>query len=642
MANETFQVMEEAANTYGTIFKIGGQTLAETVGEMEIQQAVRWMSETGGEWSGSASRASTIAQISNANANNPAASQIQQKKVEKEKILSAHARVAGVLILTQIAMHSPDLFYQNIELILSRIMYPLRDPSRFYVYTGSLGGGLVGKEIRKDGLKDASAAERSKPAYEARDVVRRLAARLLQVTLAVIAFRESSQEGVDTAEATKKISSVGAPALRGSSWKLDRIASQPLITPGSNVSGSIKTNKPLMKVAAAASNDITNFILSSSSSTDKEFHHSPHYQRIVQSQRQPPAAGPPGTKQQPPQPVQGDINRAFGALLIYRELFDTKMASLAGVVATDPNERRRSYFGGLANDDEYMRDLMGDALDSNVRRHSMAGNAALQRGGIRYDSRVPSAVGVPHTASVSDVPSAFTGARPSASNAPSWDRLPERPADATERPALYPITFSAIFSLATRHPTSPSHGSSLLGVSTQSIASLLAPASPTTWTPPTPTYAYPSTSPLSPSGITTSLPEHTGVGWTSPLPPQSKYDQEETLRKEALSMLPVCAEYDTERFKSGGFFRDTMKILMSAWGVEAYSTGGVQGPKVMESSLLMEGIPDRNGDGPRGGRDITHEGGSREIIPVEKGDRSYLVKVLGELTSAMRNSNVSF
>ncbi|CAG8583194.1 7162_t:CDS:2, partial [Acaulospora colombiana] len=373
MANEPLQVMEGASATYGTIFKIGGQTLAETVGEIEIQQAVRWMSETGGEWSGSATRASTLAQISNANANNPAVAQPQQKKVEKEKILAAHARIAGVLILTQIAIHSPDLFYQNIELILSRIMYPLRDPSRFYVYTGSLGSALVGKEV-KDGAKDGAAIERSKPAYEARDVVRRIAARLFRVTLAVIALRESSPEGVDTSEAPNKMSSSGVPALRGSNWKLDRIASQPLITPGSNASGATKTNKPLMKVAAAASNDITNFILSSSSSIDKDFIQSPHYQRIVQSQRHHSATGSHGSKSQPPQPVQGDINRAFGALLIYRELFDTKMASLAGVIATDPSERRRSYFGTAAMDDEHMRDLMGDALD--MRRHSMAGPAA--------------------------------------------------------------------------------------------------------------------------------------------------------------------------------------------------------------------------------------------------------------------------
>src|SRR5436853_5929262 len=45
LPDPNLQVMTAAANTYGTILRTGGQVFAETVVEMEIQQAVGYMEE---------------------------------------------------------------------------------------------------------------------------------------------------------------------------------------------------------------------------------------------------------------------------------------------------------------------------------------------------------------------------------------------------------------------------------------------------------------------------------------------------------------------------------------------------------------------------------------------------------------------
>jgi hypothetical protein len=190
--------MTAAANTYGMILRIGGQAFVETLVETEIQQAVGYMEEqasaptnlnphsssnpTGstdgvggyGEWSGSANRARIIAGLSSkllASENATTASSLaiataglsplptliipsalQQQQLqsptastpggkpsqrEKEKILAPHARIAGVLILIQIATHAPQMYYQHTKLILSRILCPLRDGCRFWVVKGS-------------------------------------------------------------------------------------------------------------------------------------------------------------------------------------------------------------------------------------------------------------------------------------------------------------------------------------------------------------------------------------------------------------------------------------------------------------------------------------------------------------------------
>jgi hypothetical protein len=94
----------------------------------------------------------------------------------------------------------------------------------------------------------------------------------------------------------------------------------------------------------------------------------------------------------------------------------------------------------------------------------------------------------------------------------------------------------------------------------------------------------------------------------------AKTEQEEQIRKEALRLLPVCAAYDTIRFERG-WFTATMGAILGAWGVVRREERG----------------DDQSGNNSLG----TVE------LPVEKGDRSYLVRLLGELAFAMRSSNVS-
>ena len=234
--------MTAAAKTYGRIIHAGGQDLADTVLEMEIQQAVSFMEEQAtapthaghagptdgvggyGEWSGSANRARIIAKHSSkllahgsatAMANQglaappsttaaaaaaastaststtllvpPAATLLHQlpqppqspatsasaaaaagfikappPPKEKEKILAPHARIAGVLMLIQIATHAPQIYYQHIKLILSRILCPIRDGCRFWVIKGSEEEDLEGWSEAALGAGDSGPDEGEK------------------------------------------------------------------------------------------------------------------------------------------------------------------------------------------------------------------------------------------------------------------------------------------------------------------------------------------------------------------------------------------------------------------------------------------------------------------------------------------------
>ncbi|KAG8811972.1 phosphatidylinositol kinase- protein kinase tor1, partial [Serendipita sp. 399] len=230
-------VMMAASQTYGAIFRIGGGVLAETVGEMEIQHAVGLMSEVEGEWTGSKNRELTIARLSQAQST-PTAKPTPPRP-PREKILAPHARMAGVLILIQIASYAPHIYHQHVSLILSRIMYPLRDPSRFFfpVATSNpnVGDGTTPPEpfeflgwyrVPPSSVTGtlATGPGDNKPGFEVQDIVRRMAARLFGVTLAVIEGREPglldqipSNEEVETP--LKRNSSI---ALSASAARLER------------------------------------------------------------------------------------------------------------------------------------------------------------------------------------------------------------------------------------------------------------------------------------------------------------------------------------------------------------------------------------------------------------------------------------
>lgn len=390
--------MTAAANTYGTILRIGGPVFAETLIETEVQEAVRYMEEqastpnvhstggpppptdgTGGygEWSGAAQRARMIANLSNklladTNASMAVASAAVSTKAggliappmlvipsaalqhqllspstpiaqsnplakppsartEKEKILAPHARIAGVLILIQIATQNPHMFYQYTKLVLSRILCPLRDGCRFWVVKGSeedwltcvdgleglvtdgsRGSPAVGEEVlgarhlTTSSLIGNSVAPNTpngsqgltvepKVNVEARDVVRRLAARLFRVTLRVIAERESAghtnaqtqaQEGMDLDDAPPT-PSVASPlnasrvalVRQGSRLAASSVSSSSMFSPPVQGGGGdsqvlmsaqgrvgrkgLRTSKPLVDVATAAANDLAAYLKAS-------------------------------------------------------------------------------------------------------------------------------------------------------------------------------------------------------------------------------------------------------------------------------------------------------------------------------------------------------------------------------------------
>ncbi|KIM20796.1 hypothetical protein M408DRAFT_123118 [Serendipita vermifera MAFF 305830] len=78
----------------------------------------------------------------------------------------------------------------------------------------------------------------------------------------------------------------------------------------------------------------------------------------------------------------GNIHRAFGALLIFRELFDSGLASLAGLYARDEDE----LIGSLAFDGIHQ-----DADTGRPLSLAASSQSRLMRGGIRYsEMEVPS------------------------------------------------------------------------------------------------------------------------------------------------------------------------------------------------------------------------------------------------------------
>ena len=320
-----------------------------------------------------------------------------------------------------------------------------------------------------------------------------------------------------------------------------------------------------------------------------------------------------------PLPV-GNIHRAFGALLIYRELFENHVASLAGIY---PGE---------------------DADDLVVHSHkesytatapSSSSPTRLVRGGVRYseDGNATDMSNHPRPAPQGAASTTGIHTPHKAPHHKTQIKPLDLPSEALAHPPPFTTTFSAMFYLATRSPTSASslgNSGSLLSVGTESIARMLGggPVSPGgVWGSPVPGIMSTSTGSDGLSGspggarglgpntgmspnVGAGVVGYAGPGWSAPLSPLSRYEQEEQIRREALGLLPICAAYDTERFESGGWFTATMGALLSAWGI----------------------IKRENGE---------ESAGSDSAVPAEKGERSYLVRVLGELAYAMRSSNVS-
>lgn len=94
LPNNNMAVMQKAAETFGRIFAVGGNLFAENLAEIEVQQAVDLLSAEQNE----------------------------------------HARVAGSLILIQLAMNAPSFYYAHTGLILDRILVPLRDSRVRYIF----------------------------------------------------------------------------------------------------------------------------------------------------------------------------------------------------------------------------------------------------------------------------------------------------------------------------------------------------------------------------------------------------------------------------------------------------------------------------------------------------------------------------
>jgi hypothetical protein len=318
----------------------------------------------------------------------------------------------------------------------------------------------------------------------------------------------------------------------------------------------------------------------------------------------------------------GNVHRAFGALLIYRELFDSGLASLAGLYAGDEDEPIDSSVVAPR-----------DSTPHQAGSSSITGpnTPRLVRGGIRYPVDESSSA----LAMTSPQPSAPPkhGVKPQAPPARKAGPVKVMPFDlpttAFTYPPPYTTIFSLIFHLATRYPTSTSgsggSGTSLLTVGTESLARMLGgPASPGGWSPYSPSSSTSAGADASGfdfggrmgmGGTPTASFGYSGPGWSAPLPSLAKIEQEEQIRREALGLLPICAAYDTVRFERGGWFTATMGAILGAWGVVRREE------RVDELS----------------GYDSTRTA----ELPIEKGDRSYLVRVLGDLAYAMRSSNVS-
>lgn len=616
LPDPNLSVMAAASQTYGAILRVGGQVVADNVMEFEIQHAVNLMKEKEGEWSGTANRDLTIARQSQQTATTATPGKPTPPKPVKEKILASHARIAGVLILVQIATHAPHIYYQHVSLILGYIMPALRDPSRFLVNTSNPSNPLMALLGSSSGIaaQPQSAAvagdgvgwdKDGKSTVEARDVVRRLAAKLFGVTLAVIEEREP---GIDHSVSPEASITPSFPAsLSKSAARIERTSTLSTIyhapQSGSANGGHIgfsthvPTNKPLVKLVTAASNDIANYISSVLQYSEPVSTHNAKTTSASQSDssKKHGFSGP------------GDVNRAFGALLIYRELFESGLASLAGVFASLPSSRSRIE-----------RSRYHDSPSKTPQ--------LLTKGGAYDHSLHPSA----STSSAFDPPPPFSGpmSMTSSRSVKAHDFGSPQGAEPilpitqfSDKPMLYPQTFRAIFHLATAQPPQQSHSTSLLAVSTHSIANLLSPASPTSWgsTSIAASSVNATTASLSGASAGYGADWGTGIGWSSPLPQLNKTELEEQLRKEALSLLPVCAAYDTERFVSSGLFSATMMVILTSWG---YKTG-VSAKDNFEDRQQFEVLTSM----------------IKGKVAMEKGDRSYLVRILGELTFALRNSS---
>lgn len=723
--------MAAASRTYGTILRVGGQGFAEIWIVKEIQEAVGLISEKEGEWSGAANRALTLARLTEpttaqsilspsssgtriSSSTTPSQEKPQIKKTtEKEKIFAPHARIAGLLILTQIAKQVPDMYYQHVELILSRIMHPLRDPSRFLVVSAqpllglentfdffsgrsSFGVDSAGEGTQEHGKMDppflatlAGKAD-SKPSIQPSDVPRRLAAALFGATLEVIKEREGivHSEGEDLVLPGGIGVSGGGTITRTTTFStMDPNIMTPSIGPSYSVPGGaggstlafggMHVSRPLVNVAVAACNDIANYLRSSTGV--------PHSQpqvprgRYMSTPSQPPShvsASLPSAilSSQPPLPQQsshlsasgrvdtalppqgiGDVNRAFGALLLYRELFGSGGAALAGIV---PEEFSTDTGDGREATREYLQE----------RRPS-----SLIRGGKRF-------VGSEYAGEASEHLRAATA--PSAHHQYASTHSQRGRNQGGKEPLPYPTIFADVFTLMLRFPAPPSTSSGFLSGS--ALGGWLGPSSPT-WSGQSPTTAT-SFSSLSPTIPNTSAtisaalsggvlgPEfgpYAGHRFNSPLPSLSKYDQEETLRKEALSLMPVLAAYDVRGFLAGGWARRVVGVVLGGWGIEGYAnpkgadrsgrrtdssasfTGrpaSYAGRPPMQAKMSDPSIPHLEGlEGPFDDDDWLKFGtvgitgatsGKKLAVPIEKGDRSYLVRVLGELMFALRSSKV--
>ena len=498
-------------------------------------------------------------------------------------------------------------------------MWPLRDPSRFFVNTSNISNpltALLGSGSGAAGQANASATgngaswdKDGKSMVETRDVVRRLASKLFGVTLAVIEDREP---GIDHSLSPQASITPSFPAsLSKSAARIERTSTLSTIyhAPQSSSSGGghngssshVPTNKPLVKVVTAASNDIANYIASVLQYNEPLSTHNAKTTPASQSD-QPKQSG---------FSAPGDMNRAFGSLLIYRELFESGLASLAGVFAAVPSPRSRI---------------------ERTRHHDSPSKApqSLMKGGAYDHSLQPSA----SSSSGFEPPLSFSNFTPLSMASSRSIRAQESVTQGNEallpitqysdKPMLYPQTFRAVFHLATAQPPQQSHSTSLLAAGTNSIANLLSPATPTSWGSSSTAAHLPINTSSASGGNSLGYAAEwgTGLGWSSPLPQLNKAESEEQLRKEALSLLPVCAAFDTERFVNSGLFSATMTVILTSWG---YKTG----------VSIKEGVEDRK-------QFEVLTGLIKGKIAMEKGDRSYLVRILGELTFALRNSSVSF
>ncbi|KIM20793.1 hypothetical protein M408DRAFT_30067 [Serendipita vermifera MAFF 305830] len=447
---------------------------------------------------------------------------------EKEKILAPHARIAGVLILIQIANYNPHMYYQYTKLVLSRILCPLRDGCRFWVVKGTEEDWMTSVD-GLEGVADAGAAAVSAPVngnmedvlgarqmtastgslgggsatpastsggktnVEARDVVRRLAARLFRVTLRVMASREANlgpgpagsteDEQVDDGKmpstgVTSPVAGSGVGLVRRAS-RLSASSSSMFAPPrsysqvggesgliqASSTSASrthgkgMRTSRSLVEVATAAANDLAAY-LRVVMKGDKNMDAKKGKPRGTTSF----VSGAPTSGH--PLPA-GNIHRAFGALLIFRELFESGLASLAGLYARDEDE----LIGSLGFD--------GIHQDAESGRLAASSQSRLMRGGIRYSEDGSAVEGSIHPRPAPQAGEHHPHHHHHQSGAKPRIKMLELPSEALAQPPPYTATFSAIFHLATRSATPASTGStlgggaSLLSVGTESIARML-------------------------------------------------------------------------------------------------------------------------------------------------------------------------